>query len=90
MRFLGIIPDEVVHKLCIEVDGFVQDISMPVGKLLLHSAIEALQVAIGLGVAWVVEVVSQVLLTASFLEVFEEFVAVIGLHPFYLKWGDAS
>ena len=63
---------------------------MPISKLFLYSAVKALQVTIGLGMTWVVEVVSQVLLVASLLKVFKEFVAVISLYSGYFEWGNKS
>ena len=90
MGFFGVIPDEVVHKFSIEGIRLVKGIEVPISKLLLYSAVKALQVSIRLGMAWVVEVVCQVLLVASFLKVFEEFVAVISLYSGYFEWGNKS
>ncbi len=63
---------------------------MPVSKLFLYSAVETLQVAIRLGMAGVVEVVSQVLFAAGILKVFEELMAVISLYSANLKRHNAS
>ena len=53
-------------------------------------AVEAFQVAIGLGMARVIEVVHQVLFAASLGEMLFELMAIIGLHPGYLEGGHTS
>ncbi len=88
MWFLSIIPKQVTHKHAVEDLWLVQEVCVPVSKLLLYRPVEAFQVAVGLGVARVVEVVHQVLFAASLGEMFFELMAVIGLHSGYLEGGN--
>lgn len=79
MRFLSIIPDEVVHHFFIKGRGFVQVIYVPVHKLLLDSPVESLQVAVRFRMLGVIEVMDQSMLKACLLEVFGEFTSVVCL-----------
>ena len=69
MHLFGIIPDEVVHELPIEVIRLVQEISVPVGKLLLDGTVETFQMGVRLWMARIIEVMHQVLLLAGLAEV---------------------
>ena len=90
MRFLGIIPKQVTHKLLVEDLRLIQKVCMPVSKLFLYRSVEAFQVTIGLGMARVVEVVHQVLFAASLGEMFFKFMAIISLHPCYPEGSHTS
>ena len=81
MRFLGIIPDEIIHEFLVEAIHFVKFVRVPVDVLLLNRSVESFQVAIRLRMMRVVEEVSETAPAAMTAEVVGEFTAVIGLHP---------
>ena len=80
MRFHGVVPDEIVHKFAVKVIRFNQVVEIQADSLFLYRSIEALQVAIGLGMPGVVEIVSQAILLAVIIEVFGELTAIVCLH----------
>jgi len=86
----GIIPDKVFHEDTVKDIRLLQFIRMPVSELFLYCPVEALQMAVGLGVAGVVEVVHETLFLTCLGKVFLEFVTIIGLNPSYVEWGYAS
>ena len=88
MWFFSVIPKQVTHKHAVEGLRLVQEVYVPVSELLLYCPVEAFQVAIGLGMTGVVEVVHQVLFAASPGEMFFEFMAVIGLNSSYSEGGN--
>ena len=79
MRLLCVIPEQVFHQGTVKVTYVVQLIEVPVGELLLQGPVEALQMAIGLGMPWIIEEVCQMICLATVSEVFLELTAVISL-----------
>ena len=59
MWFLGVVPDEVVHELPIEVIRLVEVIDIEANALLLKGAVESLHVGVGFGMFRVIEEVSK-------------------------------
>jgi len=56
MNLFGVIPDEIVHQQAVEIIGFIDIVAVVIGKLFLDGTVESLQVAIGLGMTGIVEV----------------------------------
>ena len=79
MRFLGIIPDKVIHELSIKVTRFIQVVDVEVDALLLDGTVESLQEAVRLGMPGVVKEVGQAVLLAEVIKVFGEFTAIVCL-----------
>ena len=90
MWFLSVIPNQVIHQSAVEGLWLIQEVGVPVSELFLYRPVEAFQVTIGLGMTGVVEVVHQVLFTASLGKMFFELMAVISLHPGYREGGNTS
>ena len=59
MRFLGIIPDEVVHEYPIKVIWLIQVVNIQVDALLLNGSVESLQMAVRFRMLGVVKEMSQ-------------------------------
>ena len=58
VRFLRIIPDEIVHEFPVKVIWVIQIVSIPVGELLLDGSVKPFQTAIRLRMLRVVKEVS--------------------------------
>ncbi len=69
-----------MHQLAIEESRIVEEMGVIGSELLLDSAVETLEMGIRLGMAGVVEEMHEPLLLAGLGEVFEELMAVVGLH----------
>jgi hypothetical protein len=76
---LRVVPKQVLHQRTVEGSRVVQLIEMPVGELLLKGPVEALQMAIRLGMLGIVEEVYQMVRSATLSEVILELTTVISL-----------
>ena len=63
---------------------------MPVSELLLDGPVKSFQVAIGLGMSWVVKEVHQVVFLARLVKMLEEFAAIISLDIADSEWRHAG
>jgi hypothetical protein len=76
---LRVVPEQVLHQGTVEGSRVIQLIEVPVGELLLKGPVEALQMAIGLGMLGIVEEVYQMVRLATLSKVLLELTAVISL-----------
>jgi len=76
---LRVVPEQVLHQWTVECVRIIQLIEVPVGELLLKGAVEALQMAIGLGMLGIVEEMYQMVRLATISKVFLELTSIIGL-----------
>ncbi len=79
MGLLGVVPQEVFHQGTVEGSRVVQLVEMPVGELLLQGPVEALEMAIGLGMPGIGEEMYQMVRLTTLSEVLLELTAIISL-----------
>lgn len=58
VRFLRIVSDEIFHQFPIKDIRFINVVDASIDKLLLDSAVKPFQIAVRLGMFWVVKEVS--------------------------------
>ena len=80
MRFLGVVPNKILHHLRVELVRLVKIVHMPRDVLLLNSSIESLHIFIHLGLTGIIEEVDNLLSFNIFSEILVKLLAVIGLY----------
>lgn len=87
MGLLRVVPEQVFHRGTVEGTCVIQLIEVPVGELLLKGAVEALEMAIGLGMLGIVEEMYQMVRLTTLSEVLLELTAIISLDMGDLEGG---
>ena len=85
MGLLRVVPEQVLHQGTVENSGVIELIEVPVGELLLKCPVEALQMAIGLGMLGIVEEMYQMVSLTTLSEVLMELTAIVSLDVGDLK-----
>jgi hypothetical protein len=85
----GVVVDQPIHKVAVPLFKIIgHKVKIHVHKFLLDSAVKALYAGIHLGASGIVPEVDDALFLASFMKVFIELAAIVGLNSFYLKGSD--
>jgi hypothetical protein len=84
---LRVVPEQVFHQGTVEGTYVIQLIKVPVGELLLQGPVEALEMAIGLGMPGIGEEMYQMVRLTTLSEVLLELTAIISLDVGDLEWG---
>jgi hypothetical protein len=84
---LRVVPEQVFHQGTVEDIWVIQLIEVPVGELLLKGAVEAFEMAVGLGMLGIVEEMYQMIRLTTLSEVLLELTAVISLDVGDLEGG---